>query len=145
MEGPMTFPSDFDARQFLIDKIAGQATRSATALSEAEHRMLMLSLDDPGSAEGIPVEMLEDSNHGYEKKIASLLKAAYSGDRGIPGEQKKYKDALRRLKDSDQYILIIAADALPQRKKIGNFMVYAVIVLAIAAMIVALQIWTKGR
>lgn len=140
----MTFRSDFDARKFLIDKITGEAGRSATTLSETDHRLLMLNLDDPSSADGIPVEALNDKSGSYEKKIARLLKTAYTQDRDTPGEQKKYREAIQRLKGNDHYILIIAADALSQRKKIGNYVIYIIIALAMVAMIAALQIWTRG-
>lgn len=141
----MTFSSQLDARQFLIDKITGQASRSATPLSEGERRMLQLNLDEPESAAGIPVEVLEDSNRTLEKKIARLLKAAYSHDRSVREERKKYREAFKALKNSDHYILIIAADAIPQRRRFDNFAIYVIIALAMAAVIAALQIWTRGR
>jgi hypothetical protein len=141
----MTFPSQLDARQFLIDKITNQASRTAAPLSDAEWRMLQLNLDDPGSATGIPVEVLEDTSRTYETKIAKLLQAAYSRDANVPDEQQKYRQAIQALKDSDHYILIIAADAIPKRKRLGDYAIYIIIALATAAMIAALQIWTRGR
>lgn len=141
----MTFSSQLDARQFLIDKITGQASRSSIPLSDGERRMLQLNLDEPESATGIPVEVLEDSNRALENKIAQLLKAAYSHDRGVPEERRKYREACQALKNSDHYILIIAADAIPHRKRLGNVTIYVIIALAMAAVIAALQIWTKGR
>lgn len=141
----MTFSSQLDARRFLVNKIANQASRTATPLSDAERRLLELNLDDPGSAIGIPVEMLDDTSRTYEKKIAALLQAAYSRDSNAPSEQQKYRDAVRALKDSDHYILIIAADAIPRRKSLGNFVIYIIIALAMAVMIAVLQFWTRGR
>jgi hypothetical protein len=145
VEKQMTFSSQLDARQFLIHKITSQASRIATPLSDVERRMLHLNLDDPGSAVGIPVELLEDTSRTFEKKIAKLLQAAYSHDCDMPKEQQKYRDAIRALKNSDHYILIIAADAIPHRKRVGNYAVYIIIALAMAMMIVALQLWTHGR
>jgi hypothetical protein len=141
----MTFPSQLDARQFLINKITDQASRTATSLSNVEQRMLQLNLDEPESATGIPVEALEDTGRTYEKKITGLLQSAYNRDRDFPQEQRKYKDALRSLRNSDHYILIIAAAAIPQRKRLGNFAVYILIALAMGVMIVVLQIWTRGK
>lgn len=140
----MTFSSQFDARQFLIDKINSQASRTATPLSDGEQRMLQLNLDDPGSAVGIPVEVLQDQSRTYEKKIAKLLQSAYQRDREIPQEQQRYRDALRALQNSDHYILIIASDAIPQRRRFRNVAIYVIIALAMVAMIVVLQIWTRG-
>lgn len=141
----MTFSSQLDARQFLIDKITNQAGRTATPLSDAERRMLQLDLHDPQSAAGIPVEVLEDKSQTYEQKIAKLLQAAYSRDSDAPEEQQKYREAIRALRNSDHYILIIAADAIPRRKGLGQYAIYIIIGLAMAAMIVALQLWTRGR
>ncbi|HLJ30210.1 MAG TPA: hypothetical protein VKY85_26115 [Candidatus Angelobacter sp.] len=141
----MTFPSQLDARQFLINKITDQASRTATSLSDVERRMLQLNLDEPESATGIPVEVLEDTSRTYEKKITGLLQSAYNRDRDFPQEQRKYKDALRSLRNSDHYILIIATAAIPQGKRLGNFAVYILIALAMAVMIVVLQIWTRGK
>lgn len=141
----MTFSSQFAARQFLIDKITNQANRAAAPLSDVESRMLELNLNDPRTALGIPVETLEDPSHAYEKKLSLLLQSAYSRDRAIPEERKKYRQAMQALADSDHYILIIAADAIPQRKSIGNYAVYVIIALATAAMIAVLQFWTHKR
>jgi len=141
----MTFSSQLDARQFLIDKIINQAKRTATPLTDVEERMLQLNLDRPESAAGIPVEALEDASQAYELKIAKLLQAAYSRDSSVPKEQEKYREAVRALKGSDHYILIIAADAIPRRKGIGTYAIYIIIGLATAALIAALQIWTRGR
>ena len=43
----MTFSSQLDARQFLINKITAQAGRTATPLSDDERRMLQLNLSEP--------------------------------------------------------------------------------------------------
>jgi hypothetical protein len=141
----MTFSSQLDARQFLIDKIINQASRTATPLTDVEQRMLQLNLDRPESASGIPVEVLEDTGQAYELKIAGLLQAAYGRDSSVPKEQEKYRDAVRALKGSDHYILIIATDAIPRRKGIGTYAIYFIIALAVAAMIAVLQLWTRGR
>src|SRR5215470_11807576 len=137
----MTFSSQLDARQFLINKITAQASQNGTALSDAETRMLQLNLDEPGSAIGIPVEVLEDKSRTFENKAVRLLKAAFNRDRDDAQEEQRYKDALRRLRDSDHYILIIATAALPRPKNWSRLLVYLLIVLAMAAMIVVLEMW----
>lgn len=141
----MTFSSQFDARQFLVNKIVNQAGRTARPLSEGERRMLELNLANPGSAAGIPVEMLEDASRTYEKKIAALLQAAYNRDGNAPNERQKYHDAVRALKDSNYYLLIIAADAIPRRKNPGQLVVYILIALAVAGMIAVLHFWTRSK
>lgn len=145
LDGEMTFPSQLTARQFLIDKITAEAERAAVPLSEGEARMLELNLDVPRTAIGIPVEILEDKSHAFEGKAVRLLKAAYNHDRDDAQEAERYKEALRTLRDSGQYILIIATEAIPLRRNWSRVLVYVLIALAMAGMIVALQIWTRGK
>jgi ribose 5-phosphate isomerase len=139
----MTFSSPLEARQFLINKIVKEATRTGIVLSDAERRMLQLKLDEPESATGIPVEVLEDASGTYEKKMFKLLRAAFNRDRQIPQEQQKYREAIRTLRDTDHYILIIATGAIPQKRHLSSYAVYIIIALAVAAMILALQLWTR--
>jgi hypothetical protein len=141
----MTFSSQFEARQFLIDKITAQASRTATPLSEAEKRMLQLNLEDPGSAVGIPVEVLEDKNRAFESKAVRLLKAAYNRDRDNAQESQRYKNAVLALRNTDHYILMIATASIPVRRRWGQLLVYLVIILAMVAMIVVLHFWTRGK
>lgn len=141
----MTFSSQLDARQFLIDKIMNQASLASISLSEVERRMLQLNLDEPQSATGIPVEALEDTSRVYEKKMAELLRAAYARDRDLPRERQRYRDAIHTLRDGDHYILIIAAGVIPQRNKWGDFAIYILLALATVAMIAVLQIWTRAK
>ena len=139
----MTFSSQFEAREFLISKIIDEANLAGVTLSDAEFRLLRLSTDMPDSAIGIPVDVLKDTSGLHEKKMSRLLQAAYHRERQTPGEQKKYREALSTLTDSKHYILIVATAALPQKKRLGSYAVYVLIILAMAAMIVALEFWTK--
>ncbi|HEY6349222.1 MAG TPA: hypothetical protein VI636_07415 [Candidatus Angelobacter sp.] len=141
----MKFSSQLDARQFLVNKITIAAGRSGVALSDAELRLLLLNLDEPESATGIPVEVLEDEKGTHENKIRALLQSAYSSDANDPEEQQKYKDAARALKNSDHYIRIIVAATVPRRSWIGHAAVYIFIALAMAGMILILQMWTRKQ
>jgi hypothetical protein len=143
MEREMTFSSQLDARQFLINKITAEAGRNGASLSDAERRMLQLNLDDPQSAIGIPVAMLEDKSRTFESKIVTLLQDAYK--REDSQERQRYRDAVRALKNSDHYILIIATEAIPVRSRVSNSAVYVLIAVVIVLMILALHLWTKGR
>lgn len=139
----MTFSSQLEAVQFLANKITIQAGVSGVALADAELRLLLLNLRDPLSAGGIPVEVLEDKKGIHEEKIRELLQSAYSRDANDPEEQQKYKDAARALKDSTHYMRIVVTSAVPRPSLIGNIAIYVFIALAIAAMIVVLQVWTR--
>ena len=141
----MTFSSQFEAREFLISKIINESNLAGVTLSDSEFRMLRLNTEVPDSAIGIPVDVLKDTTGLHEKKMSKLLQAAYHRDRQTPNEQKKYREALRTLTNSKHYILIVATEALPQKKRLGSYAVYVLIILAMAAMIVALQFWTRGK
>lgn len=143
MEGQMNFSSQLDARQFLVNKITIEAGVSGVVLSDAELRLLLLNLNEPESATGIPVEMLEDEKGTHENKIRALLQSAYSRDGDDPEEQRKYKDAAQALKGSDHYIQIIVASAVPRRSLIGDIAIYVLLALAMVAMIVVLHMWTR--
>lgn len=145
LEGEMTFPSQLAARQFLVNKITAEAERAAVPLTEGETRMLELNLDIPKTAIGIPVEMLEDKSHIFESKFVRLLKAAYNQDRDNAQEVERYKEALRALRNSDHYMLIVATEAIPVRRNWSRVLVYLLIALAMAGMIVGLEVWTKGK
>src|ERR1700682_6446035 len=110
----MPFSNQLDAKQFLVDKIVSEAQSQCVQLSDIDRRMLLFSVDEPESATGIPIEVLEDVSQVYEAKIIKLLKAVYQKDSNNPEERQKYRDAMRNLKGSDHYILVMASAALPR-------------------------------
>jgi hypothetical protein len=110
----MPFSNQLDAKQFLVDKIVSQVQIQGVPLSDIDRRMLLFSVDEPESAIGIPLEVLEDVSQVYEAKIIKLLKSAYKQDSDNPEERQKYRDAMRTLKGSDHYILVMASAALPK-------------------------------
>jgi hypothetical protein len=116
----MTFSSPMDAKKFLADKIAAEAAIQGMHLSEGEQKLLLFSEQDPESPVDIPEELLEGVNEEYERKITSLLKNAYERDCGNPLECQQYEDAMKKLDDSDHYILVMADVALPGVAKTRN-------------------------
>lgn len=145
MEREMTFSSQLDARQFLVNKITSEAGFQGVALSDVELRLLMLNLNEPETATGIPVEDLDDPTGKHEKKMAALLHAAYHRDKNNPREQRQYKDAVQALENSGHYILIVASAMVPQSRRWGNLLVYALITLAVVGMIWILHVWTRTK
>jgi len=145
MEREMTFSSQLDARQFLVNKITSEAGLQGISLSEVELRLLMLNLNEPETATGIPVEDLDDPTGKHEKKMAALLHAAYRRDNNNPREQRQYKDAVQALENSGHYILIVASAMVPQSRRWGNLLVYALITLAVVGMIWILHVWTRTK
>jgi hypothetical protein len=87
----MSFSSQREAKQFLTNKIISQASREGCPLSDIDQRMLLFSEQEPETVEGFPEDVLGNIDQDYEKKITGLLKAAYVGDKKIPGEGQKFK------------------------------------------------------
>jgi hypothetical protein len=101
----ITFSSPMDAKKFLASKITAEAVIQGMPLSAGEQKLLLFSEQDPESPVDIPEELLEGINEEYERRIISLLKAAYARDRDNPLERQQYEDAMKTLDGSDHYIL----------------------------------------
>jgi hypothetical protein len=111
----MTFSSPMDAKKFLANKIVFEAKIQGTPLSDGEAKLLLFSEQDPESPTDIPDELLEGTDYEFEKKITSLLKAAYERDRLNPQELEQYQGAMQKLKGSDHYILVMAEPAMAEK------------------------------
>jgi 6,7-dimethyl-8-ribityllumazine synthase len=77
-----------------------------------------------------------------------LLKAAYQRDRENPVELERYQDAMRKLKDSDHYILVMAVPALSethaalsQMHRAHDIAIYIVIGLLVVGAAIAIAFW----
>jgi hypothetical protein len=145
MEGTMSFSSRLDAKQFLVNKIVAQAVRTGVRLSDVDRRMLLLNLDEPQSAAGIPVAVLEDTGRTYENRIVRLLKSAYERDRNHSEERQRYRQALQQLVGTRHYVLMIASAAIGNEAKPSNVAIYVIIGLAVAGIAVLLAWWSQPR
>ena len=140
----MTFPSQEDAKRFLINKIAFEADFKGMKLPAIEKRMLELNLADPATAAGIPLDLLRDKNQDFEAKIAGLLRSAYARASDNPHEQQNIEQAVQKLTGSTHYIVVPASTALqPQPGGIG-FLFLILISLALAGAAIAYAV-LKGR
>jgi hypothetical protein len=145
MEGKMSFSSPLDARQFLVNKIVAQSVRTGDRLSDVDRRMLLLNLDEPQSAAGIPIAVLEDTSRTYENRIVRLLKSAYERDRNHAEERQRYRQALQELAGTKHYVLMIASAAIGNEDPPSNTVIYVIIALATAGIIALLAWWTRPR
>jgi hypothetical protein len=145
MEGTMSFSSSLDAKQFLVNKIVAQAMRSGNRLSDVDRRMLLLNLDEPQSAAGIPVAVLEDANRTYENRMIRLLLSAYERDRDHAEERQRYRQALQQLVGTRHYVLMIASAAVGNEAKPSSVAIYIIIGLAVAGIAVLLAWWSQPR
>jgi len=141
----MTFASQRDAKQFLVNKIVAEAKSQGAPLSEPERLMLFFTEDEPESVAAVPQEMLDDDNVEYEKKMKGLLMAAYKRDRDNDLEREQYKDAVRKLKAGDHYISIMAEAALAQTEtqanRVRDVLLYIGIGVAVVAGAVVYGLW----
>jgi hypothetical protein len=147
----MQFPSERDAKQFLVDKIAQEAICQGTPLPDVERRLLMFSEQDPGSEKGIPDDVLFDTDLDWEARMAGMLRLAYEKDKDNPDERQKYADAMLTLKDSDHYILVMANQVFSKRGRekaasgsLRDQVLLFVAGVVVAAALVALAMW-KSR
>jgi negative regulator of replication initiation len=101
----MPFSSQTEAKQFLVELIAKQAQLEGESLSEVERKLLVFSVDEPESAEGIPEERLFQDDSGFEDRMGQLYRTVY---KNAGREQKKRIDqAINEVKKGDHYILVI--------------------------------------
>jgi hypothetical protein len=144
----MTFSSQMAAKKFLAGKIVFEANLQGMPLSDGEQKLLLFSEQDPESPTDIPNELLEGIDQEYEERITRLLTAAYERDRDNPQEREQYQDAMRKLKDSDHYILVMAVPALsethaalPQLRRARDIAIYIVIGLLVVGAAIAIAFW----
>lgn len=141
----MPFSSQREAKQFLADKIIEQAAREGAPLIDTDQRMLLCSVDEPETMEGFPEDVPMDEDKAYEKKITSLLKAAYARDKGLAGEGQNYKDAYAKLEEGDHYISVMAGPVLGGVRLSGSEMslrnIFVAVAIALGVMIFAAIVW----
>lgn len=101
----MPFSSQREAKQFLVELIAKQAQLEGESLSDVERRLLLFSVDEPESAQGIPEERLLDDDTEFEERIIGLFNSAFRN--ADEEQQKKIPEAIRELKKGDHYILVM--------------------------------------
>jgi hypothetical protein len=142
----MSFSSPLEAKQFLVNKIVAQSVRTGDRLSDVDRRMLLLNLDEPQSAAGIPLAVLEDTSRTYENRIVRLLKSAYERDRNHAEERQRYRQALQELVGTKHYVLMIASVAIgDENTPSSNTVIYVIIALATAGIVLLLAWWVQPR
>lgn len=140
----MTFPSQEDAKKFLVNKVTFEADLKGVKLPYTEQRMLELDLSDPASAAGIPIALLQDRKQDFEAKIAGLLRSAYARASDNPDEQKNIRDAVHTLTGSTHYIVVPASTSLQPQPGGMSFLILILISLAFAGAAIAYAV-LKGR
>lgn len=138
----MPFSSQSEAKQFLVELIAREAQSSAEALSDVERRLLLFSVDEPESAEGIPEERLLDDDTEFEERSRELLKSAYKN--ADADERAKIAEAIRKVNKGDHYIAVIAQPISGQTTRARDFLLYVAIGLGVVALVIGYAIYVTG-
>jgi len=100
------------AKDFLVQQTAEQATRENIPLSDTEKRIMYFTESDASSCDN-PVELNDEfeaqyNTPEYETKISRLLHHAYERLKGEDPERVREWDlAIRRLHRGDHYILVL--------------------------------------
>jgi hypothetical protein len=115
-----------EAKEFLVDRIAAEAARTGTPLSEAEHRMLYST--ETGWMPYNFVEVNEAFERecstptceaDYEAKVANLIRSYLLHARETnPADLQRWHDAVAILSEEDHYILVMVSDS--RRKQFAS-------------------------
>lgn len=135
----MPFSSQSEAKQFLVELIAKQAQLEGESLSDVERRLLLFSVDEPESAEGIPEERLLDDDTEFEERIVGLFNSAFRN--ADEEQQKRIVEAINELKKGDHYITVMTDIAntrpfLTSSTRVRDLLLY----VAIGAGVLALSV-----
>jgi hypothetical protein len=106
------FPTERDAKEFLVSEIVREAESQGRPLTEIERQMLYFSetgWSPDGTAEAAAeFDRLKDSAK-YERKIAALIRGARK--RAPKDDALAWSDAIKRLSVGDHYLLVMVDQA----------------------------------
>lgn len=100
------------AKDFLADQAAQQATLDGIPLSDLEKRMMYFTESDPESCDdpiGLNTEFEEKYDTAeYEAKMSQLLRSAYKRLKTEnPAGKLQWDDAISALRKGDHYVLVL--------------------------------------
>jgi hypothetical protein len=105
------FTTQGQAKRFFVDKVAAQAAREGTPLSDAERQMLSFSESDPEFVVNpAVVEKLqaEISDEDYEAKVTGLIERSWKRDVEADSNARNvYSEAFMTLSKGDHYLLVM--------------------------------------
>lgn len=127
----MLFASQFEAKEFLVNKIVAEAARQNAPLSSVERQLLFFSEQEPGSDGGLTHDVLAENDIDFEKKVTNLLIAAFKRDQENQTERQRYNEAMQTLKKGDHYLLVMAEPAFARMHRGRDILIYIAIGLAV--------------
>jgi hypothetical protein len=109
-----SFTNIDQAKDFLVSKIAREAERSSSPLTDVERRKLYYSPTEPSTTWELKWEdAFEDEE--FDGKMAALLSAAFQRDKAVNAkseEVRRYHEAWKWLKEEDHVIASVAGMVL---------------------------------
>jgi hypothetical protein len=112
------------AKQFLLNRLIQQASLDEIVLSDLEKRMFFFSeLSANPDWEANEKFEAEYDDSEYEKKVAKLLRHAYSHDVKNPLVKNAWQECLKALSKEDFYGLVMVDQAkIPRPKNLSTFL-----------------------
>ncbi|MGA9042730.1 MAG: hypothetical protein WB421_19520 [Terriglobales bacterium] len=136
----MEFTPD-SAKQFLLSKLAEQASHDGVALDEIERKMFLFS-ESSGSPDLDANEKFERGydSRKYESKVSKLLRRSYAGDKKTEDGKASWKAALKALSREDFYGLVMVDQAGIPRTDAGVWTAFLEVVPLLLAEIAVLGV-----
>jgi hypothetical protein len=101
-----------EAKDFLVQQVAGQAALEKVSVSDLEKRMMYFTETDPASCEN-PIDLNTEfeeqyDTEEYELKISGLLHRAHKRVKQEDAAKlRNWEEAVRTLRKGDHYILVL--------------------------------------
>jgi len=142
----MPFSSQSEAKQFLVELIAKQAQLEGESLSDVERRLLLFSVDEPESGQGIPEDRLLDDDTEFEERIVGLFNSAVRN--ADEEQQKRIVEAINELKKGDHYITVMTDIAntgpfLTSSTRVRDLLLYVAIGAGVLALSVVYALYKR--
>lgn len=131
------------AKDFLVQQVAEQASRENVPLSEIEKQMMYFTESDPASCQN-PTELnaqfeAECDTAEYEAKMSRLLHHAYDRlKQENPVGKQTWDDAIRALRKGDHYLLVLWDIKPPGERRKGDSLKLVGAALLVAVALVAI-------
>jgi hypothetical protein len=143
---PKRFDTVREAEDYLVKRIADEAEREGTPLSEVERKMLYFTESGWTLPDMKEVSAEFDRSYvqeEYERKIAQLVRRIHDRDETQSElEREAWDSAVEKLSEGDHYILVLIDAEGPKEKPIRRWF-KVLFATSVFLGVVALNIWFK--
>jgi len=140
------------AKDFLVSRIADEAERQGTPLSETERKTLYWAETDSSGPEAVEASDQFDREYDskeYESRIAKLLKQAYKRDKiESPDAKHQWQEAIRVLQKEDHYLMVMVDQSIGRVRPKGDLLklwLTALVVMPVFTGLIWLIMWAQDR